>query len=266
VSDSASATFDFASLQELTYDKDKYGRVLGDNLFKANGIGSGFKEARDEAALNELPLRVRLFVDPSALELHGLLWETIRDPEADVPLLMNENVLFSRYLTSVDWRRVGVRPNVGLRAVVLVANPSDVEDYHAEERPPPPIDVAAELEQARVGLGDLGLSPAATTELVGNRCSLGALCDGAATSSTSSVMASSRPGSRSCCSRMARAGSSGCPPRSSLAGYASWSGPRGSSSLCRTAAPAVKNNTRVRRRATSPCWDRSWRRRVCRLW
>src|SRR5512144_2383841 len=177
VSDPASTTFDFASLQELTYDKDEYGRVLGDNLFKARGIGSRFKEARDEAERTKLPLRIRLFVGPSALELHGLLWETIRDPEADVPLLLSENVVFARYLTDVDWRLVGVRPKTDLRAVVLVANPIDVGDYRTEDGPVPPIDVDAELERARVGLRDLGLSPAATTELVGSKCSVGALSD-----------------------------------------------------------------------------------------
>ncbi len=166
------AAFDFATLQELAYDRDEYGRVLGENLFNAEGIGSAFKAARDAAAREGVSLRIRLFIGPSAPELQGLLWETIRHPAADAPLLMDEKVLFSRYLSSLDWRPVGVRPKTDLRAVVLVANAADVDSYRTEDRPLPPIDVEAELRRAR-----RGLSPMRVTELVGEMCSLGALSD-----------------------------------------------------------------------------------------
>ena len=58
----------------------------------------------------EAPLRVRLFIGPSAPELHNLRWETLIDPTTNLagdsatatPLLTNENIIFSRYLSSLD--------------------------------------------------------------------------------------------------------------------------------------------------------------------
>ena len=65
----------------------------------------------------------------SAPELHDVRWETLRDPGNGASLLTNESVLFSRYLSSLDWRPAGVRPKAGLRALVVIANPSDLASY-----------------------------------------------------------------------------------------------------------------------------------------
>jgi hypothetical protein len=113
-------------------------------------VRAAFAQARSGAASLDAPLRLRLFVGPSAPELHNLRWETLRDPEDGAPLLLGEQLLFSRYLSSGDWRPVKLRPKGDLRALVAVANPSDLAKYKLA-----PVDVAGELERAKAGLGDI---------------------------------------------------------------------------------------------------------------
>jgi hypothetical protein len=145
-------TFDFEKLDELAHqDMAEYGRVLGRSLFTSDVKGA-LGEARAAAQQAVQPLRVRLFIGPSAPELQPLRWETMRDPETDEPLLTNESVHFSRYLTSLDWRPAGARPKSHTRALVVVANPSGLADYENDERRLAPVDVAGEVERARAGL------------------------------------------------------------------------------------------------------------------
>jgi len=102
-------------------------------------------------------LRLRLFIGPSAPELHSLHWETLRDPQDGSPLLTGEQVLFSRYLSSLDWRPVRLRPQADLRALVVIANPANMTDYQLA-----PLDVEGELERARSGLGSIPVTPLAS--------------------------------------------------------------------------------------------------------
>jgi hypothetical protein len=78
-----------------------------------------------------LGLRLRLLIGPSAAELHSLRWETLRDPHSGAPLCTGENVLFSRYLSSLDWRPVRLRARSSLSAVALVANPGNLRTNKA---------------------------------------------------------------------------------------------------------------------------------------
>ncbi len=154
---------DLETLRRLARDGDVtgHGRLLGESLFADEEIREAFGNAR---AL-DVPLRLRLFVGPSAPELHGLLWETLPDPDHPgdgASLLTNERVLFSRYLSSQDWRRVRLRPKGDLRALVAIANPTNVADYQPDGRHLAPIDVPCELERARVGLRDIPLTALAS--------------------------------------------------------------------------------------------------------
>jgi CHAT domain/SIR2-like domain len=145
-------TFDFEKLEQLAHqDMEEYGRILGRSLFTSD-VNSALGESRAAAQRAGQPLRIRLFIGPSAPELHALQWETMRDPETDEPLLTDESVHFSRFLTSLDWRPAGARPKSNTRALVVVANPSGLADYENEERRLAPIDVTGEVERARAGL------------------------------------------------------------------------------------------------------------------
>ena len=151
----ATIWIDVSQLRQLQLDPDEYGRALTRFLFPEGPDGAvrtAFLRARTAAESQHAPLRIRLFIatDTSSpgLTLHGLLWETLRDPERDTPLLTDEHVRFSRYLTSDDWTPVQTRPRGNLRALVAVANPSDLPTYGLV-----PVDVPGELARARASLG-----------------------------------------------------------------------------------------------------------------
>lgn len=151
VADEVVLTFDLTKLDEVRYDPAEHGALLAGSLF-AGGVADAFARARQEAASEDAPLRVRLLIAPTADRLHHLRWETLRDPETGASLLTNERVLFSRYLTSRDWRPVGVSPKSDLDALVVVANPTGLESWTVGDQPLAPVDVDGELARARAGL------------------------------------------------------------------------------------------------------------------
>jgi len=148
---------DFERLRALSLDSAAYGQLLGESLFADPAVWTAFAQARSTAQVLEVGLRLRLFIGPSAPELHSLRWETLRDPQDGSPLLTGEQVLFSRYLSSLDWRPVRLRPQADLRALVVIANPANVTDYQLA-----PLDVEGELERARSGLGSIPVTPLAS--------------------------------------------------------------------------------------------------------
>src|SRR5262245_15759537 len=144
--------FDLDQLRAAAADSVAYGRLLGQMLLGRAKVRLWLDRALAEAQRNEHPLRMRLCVERLDRELHALRWETLRDPEKDVSLLLHPNVLFSRYLGSFDMRPVRLRSRAQLRALVAVANPSGLGNWKPGGRALAPIDVAGELERARQGL------------------------------------------------------------------------------------------------------------------
>ena len=90
-----------------------------------------FGEALAAAQADDVPLSLRLAIGPNATELHSLRWETLRLPGSDAPLLTGEHLRFSRYLSSLDWRPVRLRPQAEMRALVAIANPSEPREVAA---------------------------------------------------------------------------------------------------------------------------------------
>jgi hypothetical protein len=150
------AQFDLAALHDLIFDPAAYGQALKEELFAAPKVREVFSNTLTIAQHEGIPLRVRLLIGSSAPELNSLLWETLRNPIDDSPLCSNENILFSRYLSSLDWRTVRLRPQSALRALIAIANPSNLSDYQLA-----PVDEAGELKRAQDGLGTIagGESP-----------------------------------------------------------------------------------------------------------
>jgi CHAT domain-containing protein/SIR2-like protein len=134
-------------------DDEEYGVALGSGLF-GHGLGAAYQTAVATSHSQGVRLRMRLVMGGSATALHGLRWETLRNPIDRSTLLTNENVLFSRYLSSQDWRPVGVRPRGDLKALAVVAGPSDLGSIDAG-RPLAPVRVDEELARAREGLASL---------------------------------------------------------------------------------------------------------------
>jgi CHAT domain/SIR2-like domain len=140
--------FDPNKLREFADDELAYGKYLGEQLFADDNFRSSFEKALVSTQTLKATLRLRLFIGPSATELHGIRWETLRDLEGH-PLVMGEQITFSRYLSSGDWQPVLLRPRGALRALAVVANPTDLADYNLAA-----VDVAGELGRIRAGLGE----------------------------------------------------------------------------------------------------------------
>ena len=139
-------------LNKVAHDVAAYGKKLTEYFFASPTVQTAFAQARASTQTLDAPLRMRLLIGPSAPELHNLRWETLRDPQDGSPLSTSENLLFSRYLSSLDWRPVRLCSKGKLTAMVMVANPSDLAEYNLAA-----VDIAGELERAKGGLGEIPL-------------------------------------------------------------------------------------------------------------
>ena len=139
---------DLDALQTLAYDPAAYGKQLTEFFFADPQVKSAFEQVRASAQSIDTPIRLRLLFGPSAPELNNLWWETLLDPKDGSPLFSNENLVFSRYLSSLDWRPVRLRPKGELRALVMIANPSDLGESKLAA-----VDVAGERKRAQENLG-----------------------------------------------------------------------------------------------------------------
>jgi hypothetical protein len=148
--DAPTVEFDRERLRELAYDTAAYGQLLGENLLHDPAVQTAFEKARASAQTLDASLRVRLLLDPAEPELHSLHWETLRDPRDGALLFTGENIVFSRYLSSFDWRPVHLRPQSELKALIVVANPSGLEKYDL-----PALEVQRELAFVQDQLGGI---------------------------------------------------------------------------------------------------------------
>lgn len=145
-------SFNLTQLREAEFSPETYGRRLSEQLFNPPELRSALAQARGAAAAAEVRLRLRLLIGASAPELHNLRWETLVDLDTGIPFASDENILFSRFLTSLDWRPVRLLPKGSLRGLVMVAAPADLSRYNLAA-----IDVTAEVERARTGFEGIPL-------------------------------------------------------------------------------------------------------------
>ncbi len=169
----ALAHFDLTGLRALAVDLSAYSEALTSSLFQSPALKAAFSQARSSAQTMDVPLRVRLFVDPTAPELHRLRWEVVRDPQQGNYLFTGEQVLFSRYLASMDWRPVRLRPQSELSALVVIANPTNLSQFEPGGRRLAPVDVVGELARATAALAGISVSSLASN----SRATLGHLID-----------------------------------------------------------------------------------------
>lgn len=136
-------TIDRVELRARAHDAAAYGQLLTDMLFSSGDMRAAFGRARGVGRL-----RLRLSFGPNAADLQDLRWETMRDPDRpDAALLTDPRILFSRYLSSFDWRPVRLRPRGRLRALVVIANPAGLTAHRLA-----PVQIADELARARENL------------------------------------------------------------------------------------------------------------------
>ncbi len=149
-------------LQGLQTMPERYGRTLAAQVFADPAVRLLYAKAR--VVMDRAGLRLRIAIDASALELHELRWELLRDPENDAALATSERVLLSRFMRSQDWRRVRLQARASLRAVIAVAAPTNCEEYSLA-----PIDRDAEIRRAREALAGIAVT------VVGGPCTLDGL-------------------------------------------------------------------------------------------
>lgn len=136
------------ALLALSGSPQDYGRTLAEMLFTDPAARVAFAHAR--AAADRAPLHVRLFVDPRARWMHDLRWETLYDLDRHVMLCADENIYFSRALSSASMQSFTPPSVERLRALVVVANPTAAALA--------PIDETAELARAQAGLEGMDLT------------------------------------------------------------------------------------------------------------
>jgi hypothetical protein len=157
---------DWSRWIELQTDDAAYGRLLGERFLCDVALRELLAQARGAAEALDVPLRLRLVIGPSAQELARLRWETLREPATDTLLLTSEKILFSRYVSSLDARRVRLQAEAGLRALIFIANPSDLVEKHKLA----PVDVQGETERAKASLAESRINPVFLPE--GSRATL----------------------------------------------------------------------------------------------
>ncbi|MGE5249615.1 MAG: CHAT domain-containing protein [Bacteroidota bacterium] len=166
------AEINFQDLASKADNPAAYGASLTSGLFADKDLLVEFGKARASAQTSKVPLRVRLLIGPSAPELNSLYWESLRDPDdPNATLFTGEQVFFSRYLSSLDWRPVKLRAKGNLKALVVISNPSNLSDYPGLA----PVDIAGELKRAQDALG--GIPVTALPAAPGEHATLSALID-----------------------------------------------------------------------------------------
>ena len=148
--------FDPVALRECLSDPEEYGKRLGKLVLGASEIRTVFDGAKNATfAVEDEALRIRLFLNADDYALQPLRWETLRDPITGEPLCTSQRYLFSRYLASPEMRPIRRRRKTDLRALIVVANPPELQNASAGEKLLAAIDVPAELARARQALNGI---------------------------------------------------------------------------------------------------------------
>jgi hypothetical protein len=148
--DPGTLSLDLIALQGQASDAGVYGDYLGTRFFADPRVGTAFDQAL--ARRRGQPLRLRLFVAPTTAELHAVRWETLRRPSSAMPLFTDANLLFSRCLNNLNLPPITLRPKQNLRTLIVIANPTNLANYHLYERPLGAIPVKEEYELIRASL------------------------------------------------------------------------------------------------------------------
>lgn len=125
----------------------EYGLRLAEMFFEDPAARAAFAQAR--AIADHSPLQIRLVIESKANRLHNLRWETLYDLDRRIALCADENIHFSRLLSSASVQSFAPRVWQRPRALIFIANP--------EIRTLSAIDVSAELERAKHGLENFDL-------------------------------------------------------------------------------------------------------------
>jgi hypothetical protein len=137
-------------LLEWEIEPQQYGEVLATYLFQDDSIRKLYHETKAAFESRGRGLRLRLLVGNSAAKLHGVRWELLCDPDTKRPLATSEQILFSRFMLSQDWRVIKLRPKAELKALVAVSAPGDLAKFRLAD-----VDKQGEIARAREALAGI---------------------------------------------------------------------------------------------------------------
>ncbi|MBV8901756.1 MAG: CHAT domain-containing protein [Verrucomicrobia bacterium] len=126
-------------------DPEQYAQGITDYFFQDAKLQSAFLSAVNLTRANGDLCRVRLFIGSTALELQALSWELLLKPDSRECLASSDQILFSRYLSSNDFRPVQLRPKARLRVLIAV---SGLTLEHSKKFNLPELDAAAAASAA----------------------------------------------------------------------------------------------------------------------
>jgi hypothetical protein len=141
---------DLAELAGLRADEPAYGLALTRMVLRAETVEPFVLRALNHTE-GRHRLHVRLHIAAPA-RFHAIRWELLRDPRTGRPLATQSDILLSRYLSSPDWRPIPARAEHALRALVVVAGPTNVTEYRFGGRTLDPVAVDDETARARAAL------------------------------------------------------------------------------------------------------------------
>ena len=139
----------------------EYAQALTKSLFADPAVQSAFTQALPAPSPRDWTLRLRIFIGPSAPELHSLHWETLLHPQDETPLATNENYSL---LPLPDQPGLASHPSATQEPAERPGGhrqSQNLSDYQNLA----PIDVEGELNRAREGLGSIPVTPSHQSSL-----------------------------------------------------------------------------------------------------
>jgi hypothetical protein len=111
-------------------DDEQYGVWLTNGLFASEKLKGFLDQARANWQDPDWKLRLRLYFGSTAVALHRLHWERLRDPRnPDAALAADATVILSRYLASSTLRTARLPPYGEVRTLVAIADPENIGEY-----------------------------------------------------------------------------------------------------------------------------------------
>ncbi len=118
----------------LKEEQKVYGQKLSALLFE-NTLNTNQTNLKDEltkavrqAANEQIPLRLRIVIGPSAQELNSLHWELLHHPSFNLPITQIKDIWFSRYLmsTGLNWDQIHIRaePTKPRAGIMVMSSPN----------------------------------------------------------------------------------------------------------------------------------------------
>ncbi|MBX0331255.1 CHAT domain-containing protein, partial [Oscillochloris sp. ZM17-4] len=144
----APAVLDLSALRAEELNLSAYGQLLTEGLLADRALRDFVMQALSVTQSAGQPLSLQLRIASSAPELHALRWETLCHPTSGDPLALSQHIWMARTLGSADWAPITRPDRQALRALGIIAAPTNLTDFNLS-----PIDTVRETELARATFG-----------------------------------------------------------------------------------------------------------------